>query len=566
MTCPACGATNDDAAEMCFTCGRALFGLTQGAVVGERYLIQESLGKGGMGMVYKARDRKLDEIVAIKILRPGFAADPDLEKRFLTEIKLARKVSHKNICRIHEYGEDKGLRYISMAYVEGVDLKRLVRENGPLPRQEAFDAAIQVALGLQAIHDEGIVHRDLKPANMIRDAKGVVRLLDFGIAKQVDATTTEGLTSTGVVVGTPDYISPEQALGKKADARSDIYSLGVVIFELFTGQVPFRGDSAFNTLQKHVHEPPPLEGVTASNIPKNVVPILRKALAKDPSLRHQTARELSEALERASEPRGSGRTTVVPGAGTTLSQAATRAAATPGPRSLRPTLRSEMPALASPAPKQESGSSLGIWLPVLAFGVLLSMSMTRGPGRAQPSAGPTPAVTVSADVNAPAARVEILLPTRAAAPTTPPQMPVESEPRVDPAAEPVTPQDAPVARPLRQEPAAPADPRAEARENCDRGQSQACFELGEMLRSGHGGPRDLERAALAFEHACDRGVAKGCAAAGFLYLTGQGVAEDRARGARLLQQACDEREVQACTLVEQMKRREQGRRPGPPRP
>jgi serine/threonine-protein kinase len=307
MKCPSCQSDVSESADHCFNCGHVLRSqpiLFRGSVLAGRFEILAPLGKGGMGMVYKAHDRKLEEVVAIKVLRPEIAADPDMERRFRKEIVLARKVRHRNVCGIHEYGDDGALRYIAMEYIEGVDLRKLVLDTGGLPVAEAFDTCIHTAEGLQAIHDAGIVHRDLKTANLMRDARGVVRLMDFGIAKQVSAETTAGATATGLIVGTPDYMSPEQARGGRIDHRSDIYALGVVAYELFTGRVPFRGGTPLDTILKHLHEQPALEGPGTEALPPSVVPVLRKALAKDPDERFSTAAEFAAAITRARDAEG----------------------------------------------------------------------------------------------------------------------------------------------------------------------------------------------------------------------------------------------------------------------
>jgi len=299
MICPSCRAENDPSADVCFTCGRALGALTQGSVIAGRYEVLSPLGRGGMGMVYKAHDRMLEETVAIKVLRSEFARTQEMAKRFRHEIKLARRVSHRNVCRIHEYGEDGPLRYISMEYLQGNDLKQELREKGPPSAAEAFDIAIQVAEGLQAIHDVGIIHRDLKTPNLMRDVRGVVRLMDFGIAKEGGDTASGALTSTGQVMGTPEYMSPEQCRGEKIDFRSDIYALGIVNYEIFTGQVPFHGDTPVATIFKHIQDPVPLSGGAAIRIPQSAVPILLKALAKDRIHRFETAAEMAAALRQA---------------------------------------------------------------------------------------------------------------------------------------------------------------------------------------------------------------------------------------------------------------------------
>jgi serine/threonine protein kinase len=298
VTCPSCGAAQEADVDVCFACGRLITALTQGSILASRYEILTLLGKGGMGVVYKAQDRLLEEPVAIKVLRGELMNTPELARRFRSEIKLARKVSHPNVCRIHEYGEDGPLSYISMALIEGTDLRKLLRQQPEgLPAAEAFEAAIQAADGLQAIHSVGIIHRDLKTPNIVRDEEGVVRLMDFGIAKEADRNL--GLTATGEVMGTPEYMSPEQCRGDQLDFRSDIYSLGVVVFEIFTGHVPFHGETVMSTLLKQLQEPPPLDGPDAARLPPSVVPVLRRALSKQPSERHGSAAELADALRAA---------------------------------------------------------------------------------------------------------------------------------------------------------------------------------------------------------------------------------------------------------------------------
>ena len=297
ISCGSCGASNEDHAESCSACGQppSTSDPRIGRVIADRYEVRELLGRGGMGVVYKAYDRLLDEPVAIKLLR-GEMASPEQARRFRDEIRFARRVSHRNVCRIHEYGESGSLHYISMAFVDGIDLKHVLSQSGPMPPAEALETGRAVAAGLQAIHDEGIVHRDLKTANIMRDRKGVVRLMDFGIAKDWSGGTSSGQTATGVIVGTPEYMSPEQAMGKRIDARSDIYALGIVLYELFTARVPFRGDTPMATLLRHIQEPLRLDTEEAAGVPVEVRPILARALAKSPDDRFASASALAEAL------------------------------------------------------------------------------------------------------------------------------------------------------------------------------------------------------------------------------------------------------------------------------
>jgi len=296
MTCPSCAAQNDPAAEACFTCGRPLAALIRrGTMVAGRYEVVKPIGKGGMGSVYLARDCVFSETVAVKVLRADLSQRPEMIRRFRTELTLAQKVKHPNVCRIHSSGEDAGRLYIVMDYVEGNDLKTLLREKGGLPTARAFDVAIQLADGLQAVHDAGIVHRDIKSLNVMMDVRGP-RLMDFDVAKQWDAEAAGDATQVGHVLGTPEYMSPEYARGGRVDVRSDVYSLGIVIFELFAGELPFRGETPVATIMKQLQEPAPLHGPKAARLPASLIPVLRKALAKNPDRRYATARSLAAAL------------------------------------------------------------------------------------------------------------------------------------------------------------------------------------------------------------------------------------------------------------------------------
>jgi serine/threonine protein kinase len=298
MICPSCGTANEETAEVCFTCRTVLAALTRGSVLGGRYEIRDVLGRGGMGTVYRAHDRVLDDEVALKVLRAEGESDLDLARRFRSEIKLARRVAHPHVCRIYEYGEEGTRRYISMELVEGTNLKEVLRQDGPLRPEQAFAVAIDVAEGLAAIHEAGIVHRDLKTPNVMRGRAGAVKVMDFGIAKKVAGGGVTG-PSGSYVVGSPEYMSPEQARGQPVDFRSDLYALGVVVFEIFTGRVPFRGDTPVATLLLHLEAPPPLDGPEGAAIPGPLRPVLRRALAKDAAARHASAGEMARALRAA---------------------------------------------------------------------------------------------------------------------------------------------------------------------------------------------------------------------------------------------------------------------------
>jgi len=267
---------------------------TVGTLFASRYEIQSVLGKGGMGIVYKALDRDLEDLVAIKTLRSeALSADPSLLDRFKQEIRLARKITHPNILRTHDLGETGGLRYLSMEFVKGITLKHLVEQDQLLPTPVALRIAKQMCAGLAAAHEVGVIHRDIKPQNIIIEPTGGLKIMDFGIAR---LTQDRGMTATGTVVGTPDYMSPEQARGLALDFRSDIYSMGVVLFEIFTGTLPFEGDTPIAVVLKHVQEKPPAPQSKNPKIDPKIAAIIMKCMQKNPDDRFQTVNELYESL------------------------------------------------------------------------------------------------------------------------------------------------------------------------------------------------------------------------------------------------------------------------------
>ena len=277
--------------------------LQRGEVFGDRYEILGTLGKGGMGVVYRARDRQLDEVVALKLLRPeALATDPTLLDRFKQEIKLARRITHRNVLRTHDFGETSGVPFISMEYLEGVTLKDLIKNRGALPLGVGLSIAKQMCYGLGAAHETGVVHRDIKPQNMlILPETGELKIMDFGISRRTEVDpTTSGLTTAGTVMGTPDYMPPEQAQGKPADFRSDIYSLAVVFFECFTGKLPFKGENPMAVVVAHIQQPPPKPRSVNPKLSAELEALILKGLAKDPAKRWQTTDELLEALSALS--------------------------------------------------------------------------------------------------------------------------------------------------------------------------------------------------------------------------------------------------------------------------
>jgi len=279
----------------------------RGDLFAGRYELVSTLGKGGMGIVYLARDRTLDEEVALKVLRPDVMHDdPNLLERFKQEIKLARRITHRNILRTHDLGEADGTPYISMEYLEGVTLKDLIAGKGALPVGVGLRIAKQMCQGLEAAHLQGVVHRDVKPQNMlILPETGDLKIMDFGIARlsEVKPGTppgASGLTTAGTVMGTPDYMSPEQAQGSPADYRSDIYSLAVVLYEVFTGQLPFRGDTIMKVVLAHIRNPPPPPRTVNDQIPPALERVILRGLEKDPGARYQTIAEMARDLDEVS--------------------------------------------------------------------------------------------------------------------------------------------------------------------------------------------------------------------------------------------------------------------------
>jgi tetratricopeptide (TPR) repeat protein len=269
--------------------------LRTGAVFAGRYRIIEVLGKGGMGEVYRALDTKLNEEVALKLIKPEIASDGKILERFSQELRIARKIVHKNVGRMYELMEDDRAHFITMELVSGQDLRGLIRQSGQLAPGTAVSIAKQVCEGMSEAHRLGVVHRDLKPANIMIDREGQARIMDFGIARSLKG---KGLTGEGVVIGTPEYMSPEQVDGKEADPRSDIYSLGIILYEMVTGRAPFEGDSPFSVAYKHRHEAPAEPRKFNPQLPDALNRVILRCLEKDREARYQTAQEMLADLEK----------------------------------------------------------------------------------------------------------------------------------------------------------------------------------------------------------------------------------------------------------------------------
>ncbi|HMA54437.1 MAG TPA: protein kinase, partial [Acidobacteriota bacterium] len=326
MRCPYCRFENRDDVRFCGNCAALLrpgpaassmttplpapFGaptVTAPILCGEivpgtefagRYRILDELGRGGMGRVYKALDREISETIALKVLVPALSADEKMIERFRNELKLARRISHKNVCRIFDLGNCEGTYFITMEFVPGDNLKSIIQMMGPLAPPRALAVAGQVCDGLAEAHRLGIVHRDLKSSNIMIDREGRARILDFGIAL---AAGSKGLTDRGALVGTPEYMAPEQVEGETVDERADIYSLGVILFEMSTGRVPFEGLTPLSVALQHRSARPPDPRTLNGQTPIGLSGIIARCLEKDPASRYQKIEDLAAALHGIAE-------------------------------------------------------------------------------------------------------------------------------------------------------------------------------------------------------------------------------------------------------------------------
>ena len=328
VVCPHCKTANPDFAANCSKCSAPMpvgdletiqmadpTAISPGSDFGPRYRIETLLGQGGMGRVYKAYDKELNRTVAIKVVRQGVMGEADALNRFKQELVLASKISHKNILRIHDLGEVNGMKFITMAYVEGQDLHQIIRANPKLPLEQVLKYAAQLAGALAAAHAEDVVHRDLKPQNILLDKNDQVYISDFGLAKSF-AEGAVGMTQTGAFLGTPRYMSPEQVEGKATDGRSDLYAFGLILYEMATGDVPFTGDSTLGVMYQRIREKPKNPKEVNPSLPNWLVQIIMRCLEKDPADRYQNAYEILADLQASQS--GSGVSRGVSRSGSTV--------------------------------------------------------------------------------------------------------------------------------------------------------------------------------------------------------------------------------------------------------
>ena len=309
--CPKCHSDNPPGSRVCTICGLQLDivdnlsladtgtkeipkkELKRGTTFADRYEVIEELGRGGMGKVYRVEDLKIKEELALKLINPEVASEKNTIQRFINELKVAHKISHRNVCRMYHLGEDKGTYYITMEYVPGEDLKSMIRMTRHLSIGSAVSIVKQVCLGLAEAHRLGVVHRDLKSSNIMIDRDGSARIMDFGIARLY---SDKGITEAGIMIGTPEYMSPEQVEALDVDLRSDLYSLGVILYEMVTGKLPFKGDTSLITAVKHKTETPQDPRTFNTQIPVELSNIILKCLEKKKDKRYQSAEELLSSL------------------------------------------------------------------------------------------------------------------------------------------------------------------------------------------------------------------------------------------------------------------------------
>jgi len=283
-------------AETAETAALSLGSIEPGARVAGRFIIEHQLGSGGMGAVFQARDEQLGEVVALKVIAGAAMLDPSAADRFRREASAARRISHRNVVRLHDIGEEQGILFLSMEYISGTSMAELLQRQGTIALPQLRDLIGQICQGLEAAHSAGVVHRDLKPANILIDDAQQVKIIDFGLAR---LPHLEGMTATGMILGTPEYMAPEQIRGKAVDPRSDIYALGAVLYHALVGQPPFVGDTPIAVGFKHVNEQLVSPTQVKADVPEAWSQVVLQAMAKDPAARFDSAADFAAALPPA---------------------------------------------------------------------------------------------------------------------------------------------------------------------------------------------------------------------------------------------------------------------------
>ena len=424
MECAKCHTPLPDNSRYCFACGADQTGggdpaATSGQISGlmtrlqriveGKYKLERLLGKGGMGAVFLAKDLTLDRDVAIKVLPPDVSQDDHVVKRFQQEAKTAAKLDHTNIIPIYRVESEGGLNYFVMKYISGTSLEDLLEEKRPIPVDDIQRILWQAAVALGHAHQRGIVHRDVKPANIMFDHDGKVMLTDFGISKALQAAS--GFTGTGMIIGTPHYMAPEQAKGQPVDGRADQYSLGVVGYRMITGSLPFGGDSIHTILYKHIFEEPPPVRSVRPDVPESLASAIQRAMAKEPAQRFATMEEFATAVfpeQPVSAGARGGPATPRPGRAPVTAESPTEAfvsaPTTPIPSRGGPAAPT-VPARpgAKPVPKKAGGGSkawMGIAAAILVLGGGAYVMFGRPKAVPQPSSAPSNPAPAPADTHA----------------------------------------------------------------------------------------------------------------------------------------------------------------------
>ncbi|HEX6506329.1 MAG TPA: protein kinase, partial [Chloroflexota bacterium] len=440
-------------------------------LLNDRYRLEEPVGEGGMATVYRAVDTRLGRSVAVKVLHPEYARDQPFLTRFQQEAEFAASLgAHPNIVAIYDIGQDGGLHYIVMEYVEGRNLKDMIRESAPLPVNEAFSIGRQVASALDFAHKRGLVHRDIKPQNIMVTDAGVAKVTDFGIARSLSASQ---LTRTGMVIGTAHYFSPEQAQGMPAAPASDIYSLGVVLYEMLTGHLPFDADTPIGVAMQHLHSDPPPPWEYNPALSTRAAAVVLRALEKDPERRYRDAAEFASAL--ADQARGDvGGTTTVspivtpPAQGTRVYRAVEAQAAPPAPHRVveAPPRTGPSRPLPPPPPNQWRRIGLALGALLLAAGIAASAFFVTNrafSGSPAPTSTPTDTPTAKPTRVVHRPRPTATIPVAVFIPTSTPYIPpATNTPRPIPPTSTPRPTEIPTAKPKPQPsptppPVAPTD-------------------------------------------------------------------------------------------------------------
>ncbi|HYK11919.1 MAG TPA: protein kinase [Gemmatimonadales bacterium] len=424
MECTKCHTPLPDNSRFCFACGADQTGggdaaATSGQISGlmvrlqriveGKYKLERLLGKGGMGAVFLAKDLTLDRDVAIKVLPPDVSQDDHVVKRFQQEAKTAAKLDHTNIIPIYRVESESGLNYFVMKYISGTSLEDLLEQKKPIPVEEIQRILWQAGVALGHAHQRGIVHRDVKPANIMFDHDGKVMLTDFGISKALQAAS--GFTGTGMIIGTPHYMAPEQAKGQPVDGRADQYSLGVVGYRMITGALPFAGDSIHTILYKHIFEEPPPVRSVRPDIPEFLSTAIQRAMSKEPAQRYATMEDFATAVfpeQPVAAGRSGGPLTPKPVARAPVTaesptEAFISAPTTPIPSTMRPPAAPTVPTRPGAKPAvapQKSGSKA--WMGIAAAVVVLGVGGYLVFGRPKPATDGGPAVTQQQPASTPA--------------------------------------------------------------------------------------------------------------------------------------------------------------------